>query len=65
MERFSTEQKAKRKKSNDVTNQRKRERELLAAKARASAPSRVHGGTVFQAGGTFLLGRNRATSKWA
>ncbi len=49
MERFSAEQKAKRKKSNDATNQRKRDRELLAAKARASTPSRAHGGTVFQA----------------
>jgi hypothetical protein len=34
MARFTDEQKAKRKKYNDVTNQRKRDRELLAAKAR-------------------------------
>jgi len=39
MERFSAEQKARRKKSNDVTNQRKRDRELLAAKARAEPGS--------------------------
>jgi hypothetical protein len=35
MERFTAEQKARRKKHNDATNQRKRDRELLAAKARA------------------------------
>jgi hypothetical protein len=35
MERFSAEQKARRKKHNDPTNQRKRDRELLVAKARA------------------------------
>ena len=36
MDRFSAEQKAKRKRSNDLSNQRKRDRELLAAKARVS-----------------------------
>jgi hypothetical protein len=41
IERFSVEQKAKRKKLNNATNQRTRERELLAAKARASTPSRA------------------------
>jgi transposase len=35
MARFSAEQKARRKKHNDATNQRKRDRELLVAKARA------------------------------
>jgi transposase len=35
MEKFLAEQKAKRKKSSDVTNQRRRDRELLAAKTRA------------------------------
>jgi transposase len=35
MEGFLAEQKAKRKKHNDVSNQRKRDRELLAAKTRA------------------------------
>ena len=34
MDRFSAEQKARRKKSNDVSNQRKRNREPLAAKDR-------------------------------
>lgn len=47
MDNFLAEQKAKRKKSNDLSNQRKRDRELLAAKARPPAPSLFHGGTVF------------------
>jgi hypothetical protein len=34
--RFAAEQKARQKKHNDATNQRKRDRELLAAKTRAA-----------------------------
>lgn len=57
MERFSVEQKAKRKKSNDGSCGRPRRE-----------PQRLLGSMVvlsFRPRGTFLLGRNGATSKWA
>jgi hypothetical protein len=80
MQRFAAEQKAKRRKASAAGNQRKRERELAATKLRASTAqnpltdrmptkgtTRPGAGMVSSrlAEGTFLLGRNGATSKWA